>query len=65
VIAPGGRLDIRVNDHVELPEVALLVTATEPVVVERRLARDDEVGMSHAMGVPMRDGLHVPATIEG
>jgi hypothetical protein len=54
-IAPGGRVAIRLGDHVQRSPLPLLVEATGEVVVERDIYRLDAPGVSSVMGIPLRD----------
>ena len=62
-IGPGQRLAIRVGEHIGNREpLPLLVTSSEPVVVERGMYRvgRDQRGMSNAVGVPSELGIRLP-----
>ncbi len=65
VIAPSGRVALRIGDHIERGDLALLVTADTPVVVERGLYRVGTRGMANSFGVPLADGIVVPAPQAG
>ncbi len=52
-LAPGGRRSVRLNDTMKLPATPVLVTADQPVVVERVVNRLK--GISMTIGVPLRD----------
>jgi hypothetical protein len=54
-IAPGGRVAIRLGDHVQRSPLPLLVEATGEIVVERDIYRLDAPGVSSVMGIPLRD----------
>jgi hypothetical protein len=61
----GGseRLAIRIGEHINnRPALPLVVTSTEPIVVERGLYEvgEDERGISNAIGVPSPDGMRMP-----
>jgi hypothetical protein len=53
-IAAGGRLAIRLGDHLDRDELTVLVEATEPVVVERGLYQVGDIGISQAIGIPLQ-----------
>ena len=62
----GGseRLAIRVGEHINnRPALPLVVTSTEPIVVERGLYEvgEDVRGISNAIGVPSPEGMRMPA----
>ena len=62
----GGseRLAIRVGEHISnRPELPLVITSSEPIVVERALYRvgEDRRGISNALGVPAPAGIRIPA----
>jgi hypothetical protein len=52
-IAPGGRIAVRVGDHIERSPLPLLVEATGRVVVERDLYGVKAPGISSVMGIPL------------
>ncbi len=63
-LGAGGRLAIRIGEHISnRPDLSLVVTSSEPIVAERGLYRvgADRRGMSNAVGVPSRQGLRWPA----
>jgi hypothetical protein len=51
----GRRTGIRLGSFVERADLGLVVTATEPVVVERDLYRVGRIGMSQVIGIPDPD----------
>lgn len=62
-LAAGERRAIRLGDHIsDRPDLALVVTSSEPIVAERSLYRlgDDERGITSAVGVPSPVGLRLP-----
>lgn len=62
-IGAGERRAIRLGEHISnRPDLALVVTSTEPVVAERSLYRlgDEERGITSAVGVPSPDGVRLP-----
>ncbi|MET0728420.1 MAG: DUF5719 family protein [Acidimicrobiales bacterium] len=65
VLAPGGRIEIRVGDHIEDEDLSTVVTADGPIVAERGLYAIGGGGMSLAIGIPLADGLVTPDPVEG
>lgn len=59
-IQPGGRLAIRMGEHIKRPDLAVVVGSTSPVVVERSLYRVGSLGLSASMGIPLPFGLMTP-----
>lgn len=59
-IAPGGRVVIRLGDHIDRDELALVVSASGPIVAERGLHRIGGLGLSQSLGIPAGTGLVVP-----
>jgi hypothetical protein len=55
-VPAGERLVVDVVTALGRPEAALVVTATVPVVVERRLGGADGTGTSRSVGVPAAEG---------
>ena len=53
-VLPHTRRALRLSDHVGLAAAPLVVSATEPVVVERDLYRRQGAGMAMAVAVPLR-----------
>jgi hypothetical protein len=64
-VAPGGRVSIRLGDHVEREDLPLVVTADGPIVAERGLYRVGGDGISQSMGIPLGADIVVPDPIEG
>jgi hypothetical protein len=64
-VAPGGRLTVTLADHVNSENLALLVEATQPLVVERSLAVTDGRGMSQSLAVPLARVIERPDVLEG
>jgi hypothetical protein len=64
-LAAGGRLAIRLSDHIDREDLPLVVTADGPVVVERGLYRIDGRGMSQSMGIPLAVDLFIPPPVAG
>ena len=61
-IGPGERLAIRVGERISNREqLPIVVTSTEPVVVERGLYEvGEDRGISNAVGIPSPEGLRRP-----
>lgn len=59
----GSRLAIRLGEKISRDDLSIVVTSSEPIVVERGLYRvgADQRGMSNAVGVPAPEGLRIPA----
>ncbi|MBW3557107.1 MAG: hypothetical protein KY454_09270 [Actinobacteria bacterium] len=53
-VPAGRRVAVRLTDHVKREDLALLVRATAPVVVERGLYRVGSPGLALSSGVPLR-----------
>jgi hypothetical protein len=64
-LAPGGRVSIRLGDHVGREDLPLVVSADGPIVAERGLYRVGGGGMSQAMGIPLADDTVVPDPLDG
>ena len=56
---------IRLGDHVQRDELAVVVTATGPIVAERGLYKVGGGGLSQSMGIPLNDQIMVPARVAG
>jgi len=64
VVEAGERLNVDLTPKIaNRDDLAVVVRATEPVVVERILAQlgEDQRGIALAVGVPSPDGVRVPA----
>jgi hypothetical protein len=62
----GGRVSIRLRDHVDNREsLPIVVTADSAVVVERGLFRRNGRGMVQSMGIPLAIGIVVPDPLDG
>lgn len=62
-LGAGERRAIRLGEHISSrPDLALVVTSTEPVVAERSLYRlgEEERGITSAVGVPSPGGVRLP-----
>ena len=53
-VPAGRRKPIRLGDHIKRDDLPLLVTASDPVVVERDLYRVGVIGISTSIGVALR-----------
>lgn len=53
-VPAGRRVALRLGDHVRRDNLAVLVTASNPVVVERGLYRVGTIGLSVTAGIPLR-----------
>lgn len=53
-IPAGRRAAFRIGDHLKRPDLAILVTADVPVVVQRSIYKVNGSGMTATMGVPLR-----------
>jgi hypothetical protein len=62
-VPAGGRLAVRVGEHVERAGMPLLVEAAGPVVVERGLYRVGGTGASTTMGIPVATDVVVPLAL--
>ena len=58
-VAPGGHRTIRMNDHIDLEVLPLVVTADQPIVTERGLFRRLGRGISLSMGIPIAEDVLV------
>jgi hypothetical protein len=59
-VEPGGRLTVDLGQHVNRPDLPLIVEADLPVVVERGLYAADGRSISLACGVPLSEAASVP-----
>lgn len=64
-IPAGGRVVIRLGDHIARDDLPVVVTADGPIVAERGLYRIGGGGMVHSMGIPLARGIVVPDPVEG
>jgi hypothetical protein len=53
-VAPGARSAVLVDAHLEGDQIALVVTADGPVVVERQLEYEGQNGLGTSLGIPVR-----------
>ncbi len=65
VLAPGARVSVRLGDHVQREELALVIRASGAIVAERGLYRVGGKGLSQAMAIPLGEDVVVPNPIEG
>ena len=56
-IAPGARAVIRLGDHLDRADLAVMVTADGPLVAERDLYAVGDLGMSMSVGIPLAGDL--------
>lgn len=49
----GQRIGLRLGDFVEAEQLPVVVESTEPVVVERRIAAIDDLGVAAMMAIPL------------
>jgi hypothetical protein len=59
-VAPGGRLTVELGQHVNRPDLPVMVESDVPVVVERGLYAADGNGISLACGIPLSEAASVP-----
>lgn len=59
-IPPGGRLAVRLGEHIEREVLPLLIEADGAVVVERGLFRVGGLGAVTVLGIPVAEGVVVP-----
>ena len=64
-IPPGGRISIRLSEHVDRNRLALMVQADGPIVAERGLYRVNGRGISQSIGIPLAVAVVVPDPING
>jgi hypothetical protein len=64
-VPAGGRVALRLGEHVEREDLPLVVTADGPVVAERGLYRVGGRGLSQAIGIPLGADTFVPDPIAG
>lgn len=62
-VQPGGRLSIRLGDHVRREDLPLIVRAEGPIVAERSIFRVGGTGISQAIGIPLDDDITIPDPI--
>jgi hypothetical protein len=59
-VGPGGRLTVDLGQHVNRPDLSVIVEADVPVVVERGLYPADPKYISLACGIPLAEAASVP-----
>ncbi|HEX9995401.1 MAG TPA: DUF5719 family protein [Acidimicrobiales bacterium] len=52
-LAAGERIGLRLGDFVQAEQLPVVVESTEPVVVERRIAAIDDLGVAATMAIPL------------
>ena len=62
-VAPGGRLTVDLGQHVNRPDLPVIVEADLPVVVERGLYAADGGSISLACGIPLSEAASVPIPV--
>jgi hypothetical protein len=60
-VAPGGRLSVELGQHVNRPDLPVIVEADVAVVVERGLYAADGSSISLACGIPLSEAASVPS----
>lgn len=65
-VAPGQRRTLRLGEAIQRDRLAIVVTSSEPVVVERRLFRPggEDRGMSSSIGIPDRASARYPPSLD-
>ena len=64
-VPPGGRLVVRLGDHLAREDLPVVVTADGPIVVERGLYRIGGLGMALSIGIPLAEDVFVPDAVRG
>jgi hypothetical protein len=64
-IPAGGRVVIRLGDHLDRADGAVVVTADKAIVAERGLYPIGGTGMSQSMGIPLARDTVIPDPIRG
>ena len=64
-IPPGGRISIRLSEHVDRERLALMVQADGSIVAERGLYRVNGRGISQSIGIPLAVDVVVPDPVNG
>ena len=52
-VPAGGRVALRMGDHLQLADLSVLVGSSEPVVVEEDLYQVGSIGLSTSLGEPL------------
>lgn len=60
-VAPGGRLTVELGQHVNRPDLPVMVEADFPVVVERGIYAANGNGISLACGMPLSETVSIPS----
>jgi hypothetical protein len=61
-VAPGGRVTVELGQHVNRPDLPVMVESDSPIVVERGLYAASGTGISLACGVPLSEAASIPST---
>jgi hypothetical protein len=64
-VPAGGRVVIRLGDHIDRDDLPVIVTADGPIVVERGLYRIGGGGMAQSIGIPLDRSIFIPAPARG
>lgn len=64
-IAAGGRIVIRLGDHITREVLPVVVAASGPIVAERGLYRIGGGGISQSMGIPLAERIAIPDPLSG
>ncbi|MEY2452939.1 MAG: hypothetical protein QOD92_2513 [Acidimicrobiaceae bacterium] len=60
-VAAGGRLTVELGQHVNRPDLPVIVESDVPIVVERGLYSADGSSISLACGIPLSEAASVPS----
>lgn len=64
-IPAGGRVVIRLGDHITRELLPIMITADGAIVAERGLYRIGGGGMSQTIGIPLAEGIVIPDPVAG
>lgn len=64
-IPAGGRVVIRLGDHIDRDDLPVVITAGGPIVAERGLYRIGGGGMAQSIGIPLDRAVVVPDPTAG
>jgi len=64
-IPAGGRVVIRLGDHIDREDLPVIITADGPIVAERGLYRIGGDGMAQAIGIPLDRAIVIPDPTAG
>lgn len=64
-IPAGGRVVIRLGDHIDREDLPVVVTADGPIVAERGLYRIGGGGMAQSIGIPLDRAIVIPDPTAG